>query len=137
MFSKILSGRFIAITSGILLLGAAHSLQAAEECEVLAEKLVKPADVAVKFDVPSTRLRGVVIGVEQAALDIKGVKLHYGGIRADDEFENLGTLQPGERTNTLDAPGIIGRAKLKAVTVLYKFPDAASEAATIQVLNCK
>ncbi len=137
MFAKIVGRRFISIAPGLLLLGATSALQAAEECEVIAEKLVKPVDVSVEFDVPGTRLRSVVIGVEQAALELKGVKLHYGGLRRDDEFENVGTLQPGEKTKAFDAPGLIARTKLKAVTVLYKFPDAASEAATIQVFNCK
>ena len=75
--------------------------------------------------------------MDQAALELKGVKLHYGGLRRDDEFENVGILQPGEKTKAFDATGLIARTKLKAVTVLYKFPDAASEAATIQVFDCK
>ena len=107
----------------------------AEECEVIAEKLVKPADVSVEFDVPKTKLKGVKLGVEQSPIELKMVQLHYAK-RADDEYSDLGTLQPGEQTRLLDAPGM-KKVKIKGISVQYKIPEEGSQGALIQVWGCK
>ncbi len=63
------------------------------------------------------------------------VKLHYAK-RADDVYSDLGTLQPGEQTRVLDAPGK-KRVKLKGVTVQYTIPDENSQGALIKVWACR
>jgi len=120
---------------GILFVGLPNLVHAEEKCEVIAEKLVKPDDVSAEFNVPKTRLKGVKLSVDQSPIELKMVKLHYAK-RADDEYSDLGTLQPGEQTKVLDAPGK-KRVKLKGVTVQYKIPDENSQGALIQVWACR
>jgi hypothetical protein len=125
----------IFVGMSILFVGLPNLVNAEEECEVIAEKLVKPADVSAEFDVPKTKIKSVKLGVEQSPIELKTVKLHYNN-RADDEYNDVGTLQPGEQTKAFDAPGL-KKVKITGVTVLYQFPDDKSEGAVIQVLGCK
>ncbi len=125
----------IFVGMSILFVGLPNLVNAEEECEVIAEKLVKPADVSVEFDVPKTKLKGVKLSVEQSPIELKMVKLLYAK-RADDEYSDLGTLQPGEQTRLLDAPGM-KKVKIKGITVQYKIPDESSQGALIQVWGCR
>ncbi len=120
---------------GILFVGVSNLVHAEDKCGVIAEKLVKPDAVSTEFKVPKTRLKGVKLSVEQSAIELQMVKLHYAK-RADDVYSDLGTLQPGEQTRVLDAPGK-KRVKLKGVTVQYKIPDENSQGALIKVWVCK
>jgi len=120
---------------GILFVGLSNLVHAEDKCGVIAEKLVKPDAVSTEFSVPKTRLKGVKLSVEQSAIELQMVKLHYAK-RADDVYSDLGTLQPGEQTRVLDAPGK-KRVKLKGVTVQYKIPDEKSQGALIKVWVCK
>ncbi len=81
-------------------------------------------------------VRGVKLRVKQSAIEIQSLKFKYGGVRADDEFKNVGTVQPGGETKVFDAPGA-KKVKITGVTVLYKFTDPTSKGAVIQVLGCK
>ena len=125
----------IFIGMGILFVGLSNLVHAEDKCEVIAEKLVKPDDAGAEFKVPKTRLKGVKLSVEQAPIELKMVKLHYAK-RADDVYSDLGTLQPGEQTRVLDAPGK-KRVKLKGVTVQYTIPDEKSQGALIKVWACR
>jgi hypothetical protein len=125
----------IFVGMSILFVGLPNLVNAEEKCEVIAEKLVKPDGVSAEFDVPKTKVKSVKLGVEQSPIELKTVKLHYNN-RADDEYNDVGTLQPGEQTKAFDAPGL-KKVKITGVTVLYKFPDDKSEGAVIQVLGCK
>ena len=98
---------------GILFVGLSNLVHAEDKCGVIAEKLVKPDAAGTEFKVPKTRLKGVKLSVEQSAIELQMVKLHYAK-RADDVYSDLGTLQPGEQTRVLDAPGK-KRVKLKGV----------------------
>ena len=120
---------------GILFVGLSNLVHAEDKCGVIAEKLVKPDAVSTEFKVPKTRLKGVKLSVEQSAIELQMVKLHYAK-RADDVYSDLGTLQPGEQTRVLDAPGK-KRVKLKGATVQYKIPDEKSQGALIKVWVCK
>lgn len=120
---------------GILFVGLSNLVHAEDKCGVIAEKLVKPDAVSAEFSVPKTRLKGVKLSVEQSAIELQMVKLHYAK-RADDVYSDLGTLQPGEQTRVLDAPGK-KRVKLKGVTVQYKIPDEKSQGALIKVWACR
>ena len=120
---------------GILFVGLSNLVHAEDKCGVIAEKLVKPDAVSTEFKVPKTRLKGVKLSVEQSAIELQMVKLHYAK-RADDVYSDLGTLKPGEQTRVLDAPGK-KRVKLKGVTVQYKIPDEKSQGALIKVWVCK
>ena len=97
---------------------------------------MKPDDVRAKINISKTRIKSVKLSVEQSSIELKTVKIHYNN-RADDEYNDVGTLQPGEQTKAFDAPGGVKKAKITGVTVLYKFPEDKSEAAVIQVLGCK
>ena len=125
----------IFVGMSILFVGLPNLVNAEEKCEVIAEKLVKPDDVSVEFDVPKTKLKGVKLGVDQSPIELKMVTLHYAK-RADDEYSDLGTLQPGEQTRLLDAPGM-KKVKIKGVTIQYKIPDESSQGALIQVWGCR
>jgi hypothetical protein len=125
----------IFVGMSILFVGLPNLVNAEEKCEVIAEKLVKPDGVSAEFDVPKTKIKSVKLGVEQSPIELKTVKLHYNN-RADDEYNDVGTLQPGEQTKAFDAPGL-KKVKITGVTVLYQFPDDKSEGAVIQVLGCK
>jgi len=125
----------IFIGMGILFVGLSNLVHAEDKCEVIAEKLVKPDAVSTEFKVPKTRLKGVKLSVEQSAIELQMVKLHYAK-RADDVYSDLGTLQPGEQTRVLDAPGK-KRVKLKGVTVQYTIPDENSQGALIKVWACR
>jgi len=120
---------------GILFVGLSNLVHAEDKCGVIAEKLVKPDAAGTEFKVPKTRLKGVKLSVEQSAIELQMVKLHYAK-RADDVYSDLGTLQPGEQTRVLDAPGK-KRVKLKGVTVQYTIPDENSQGALIKVWVCK
>jgi len=120
---------------GILFVGLSNLVHAEDKCGVIAEKLVKPDAAGTEFKVPKTRLKGVKLSVEQSAIELQMVKLHYAK-RADDVYSDLGTLQPGEQTRVLDAPGK-KRVKLKGVTVQYKIPDEKSQGALIKVWACR
>jgi len=120
---------------GILFVGLSNLVHAEDKCGVIAEKLVKPDAAGAEFSVPKTRLKGVKLSVEQSAIELKMVKLHYAK-RADDVYSDLGTLQPGEQTRVLDAPGK-KRVKLKGVTVQYTIPDENSQGALIKVWACR
>jgi len=125
----------IFVGMSILFVGLPNLVNAEEKCEVIAEKLVKPADVSAEFDVPKTKIKSVKLGVEQSPIELKTVKLHYNN-RADDEYNDVGTLQPGEQTKAFDAPGL-KKVKITGVTVQYKIPDEGSQGALIQVWGCK
>ncbi len=125
----------IFVGMSVLFVGLPNLVNAEEECEVIAEKLVKPDGVSAEFDVPKTKIKSVKLGVEQSPIELKTVKLHYNN-RADDEYNDVGTLQPGEQTKAFDAPGL-KKVKITGVTVLYQFPDDKSEGAVIQVWGCK
>ncbi len=125
----------IFVGMSILFVGLPNLVNAEEKCEVIAEKLVKPDDVSVEFDVPKTKLKGVKLSVDQSPIELKMVTLHYAK-RADDEYSDLGTLQPGEQTRLLDAPGM-KKVKIKGVTIQYKIPDESSQGALIQVWGCR
>ena len=120
---------------GILFVGLSNLVHAEDKCGVIAEKLVKPDAVSTEFKVPKTRLKGVKLSVEQSAIELQMVKLHYAK-RADDVYSDLGTLKPGEQTRVLDAPGK-KRVKLKGVTVQYTIPDENSQGALIKVWACR
>ena len=125
----------IFVGIGILFVGLPNLVNAEEECAVIAEKLVKPDAVSAEFDVPKTKVKSVKLGVQQYPIELKTVKIHYNN-RGDDEYNDVGTLQPGEQTKAFDAPGM-KKVKVTGVTVLYQFPDDKSEGAVIQVLGCK
>lgn len=131
-----IKGVMICITMCILLVGLASIVRAEEECEVIGEKMVTPESVSAEFDVPKTKIRGVKLRVQQSAIEFQSLKLKYGGVRADDEFTDVGTVQPGGETKVFDAPGA-KKVKITGIEVLYKFPDATSKGAVIQVLGCK
>ncbi|TFG75226.1 MAG: hypothetical protein E4H21_09295 [Thermodesulfobacteriales bacterium] len=135
MIKKSIKSGIIFVALGILFVVLPSSARAGEECAVIAEKLVKPDAVSAEFDVPKTKVNSVKLSVEQSPIELKTVKIHYNN-RADDEYNDLGTLQPGEQTKAFDAPGI-KKVKITGVTVLYQFPDDKSEGAVIQVLGCK
>jgi len=135
MITRSLRRGFIFVALGILFVGLPSAVRAGEECEVIADKLVKPDGVSAEINVPKTKIKGVKLSVEQSPLELKTVKVHYNN-RADDEYNDVGTLQPGEQTKAFDAPGL-KKVKITGVTVLYKFPDDKSEGAVIQVLGCK
>ncbi len=120
---------------GILFVGLSNLVHPEDKCGVIAEKLVKPDAAGTEFKVPKTRLKGVKLSVEQSAIELQMVKLHYAK-RADDVYSDLGTLQPGEQTRVLDAPGK-KRVKLKGVTVQYTIPDENSQGALIKVWACR
>ena len=130
-----IKGVMICVTMCILFVGLASTVRAQEDCQVIGEKMVTPESVSAEFDVPKTKLRGVKVGVQQSAIEIQSLKLKYGGVTADDEYKDVGTVQPGGETKVFDAPG--RKAKITGVEVLYKFPDATSKGAVIQLLGCE
>jgi hypothetical protein len=134
MITRSIRSGVIFFALGILFVGLPSILRAGEECEVIADKLVKPDDVRAEINISKTRIKSVKLSVEQSSIELKTVKIHYNN-RADDEYNDVGTLQPGEQTKAFDAPG--KKAGITGVTVLYKFPDDKSEAAVIHVLGCK
>jgi hypothetical protein len=131
-----IKGVMICVTMCILFVGLASMVRARDNCEAIGEKMVTPDKVSAEFDVPKTKLRGVKIRVQQSAIEIQSLKFKYGGVRADDEFKDVGTVQPGGETKVFDAPGA-KKVKITGVEVLFKFPDATSKGAVIQVLGCK
>lgn len=131
-----IKGVMIFVTMCILLVGLAKTVRAEENCEVIGEKMVTPDSVSAEFDVPKTKIKGVKLRVQQSAIEFQSLKLKYGGLRADDEFKDVGTVQPGGETKAFDAPGL-KKVKITGVEVLYKFPDATSKGAVIQLLGCK
>lgn len=135
MYIKRIKRVMICVAMCIILVGLA-SVVRAEECEVIGEKMVTPESVSAEFDVPKTKVKGVKLRVQQSAIEFQSLKLKYGGVRADDEFTDVGTVQPGGETKAYDAPGA-KKVKITGVEVLYKFPDATSKGAVIQVLGCK
>jgi len=132
-----IKGVMISVTTFILFVGLACAVRAQETCESIGEKMVAPDKVSAEFDVPKTKIRGVKLRVQQSALEIQSLKFKYGGVRADDEFKDVGTVQAGGETKVFDAPGGLKKVKITGVEVLYKFPDATSKGAVIQLLGCK
>ena len=133
--SRYINMCLIFVGMSILFVGLPKLVNAEEECEVIADKLVKPDEVSAEINVPKTKIKSVKLSVEQSPIELKTVKIHYNN-RGDDEYNDVGTLQPGEQTKAFDAPGM-KKVKVTGVTVLYQFPDDKSEGAVIQVLGCK
>ena len=131
-----IKGVMVGITMFILFVGLVTIVRAQEACEAIGEKMVTPDKVSAEFDVPKTKIRGVKLRVQQSALEIQSLKFKYGGVRADDEFKDVGTVQAGGETKVFDAPGA-KKVKITGIEVLFKFPHPASKGAVIQVLGCK
>jgi hypothetical protein len=131
-----IKGVLVYVTVCILFVGLARTVRAEEDCQVIGEKMLSRDYVTAEFDVPKAKINGVKLRVQTSPLEIKSLTLKYGGLAPDDEYKDVGTVQPGGETKIFDGPGL-KTAELTGVAVLYGMPVVTGKGAFLQVLGCK
>ncbi len=130
-----IKGVMICVTMCLLFVVLASTVRAEEDCQVIGEKTLKRDSVTAEFDVTKTKISGVKLRVKISPLEIKSLTLKYGGLAPEDEFKDVGTVQPGAETVFFEAPGA-KIAEITGVAVLYRLP-MSGKFPVLQVLGCK
>jgi hypothetical protein len=129
-----IKGVIICVTVCLFLVGLASTVRAEEDCQVIGDKTLKRDSVSAEFDVTKTKIRGVKLRVKLSPLEIQSLTLKYGGLAPEDEFKDVGTVQPGAETVVFEAPG----AKIAEITgVAVHYKTFTGKYPVLEVLGCK
>jgi hypothetical protein len=69
--SRYINMCLIFVGMSILFVGLPKLVNAEEECEVIADKLVNPDEVSAEINVPKTKIKSVKLSVEQSPIELK------------------------------------------------------------------
>jgi hypothetical protein len=116
--SRVLASLGVA---SVLLIGAASSVQAADEWFVLSEQALNATNPSVEIKSSGGRwdkdVKQVKFSAEGGDVEVSKAVLHWDN-RPDDTITNAGVLKAGGETAPKNAPGRKGR--LTGVTLTYK-----------------